>query len=285
MRIYDPRLGKFLSVDPIAYGFAELTPYQFASDNPILNIDLDGLEGMQFAAPGSKYHIPGDVDEDGKLSKKEATASAYLWFKTIKVTAIIATTIFQPEIGIPWAVADISGVPVNPSPQAWSAVGGTVIESTTSAAIEEAASAPKATPLLVAEENGYAIVKDANGEVAGSGFLAQGELNLTIKTKGTSLSGRGSDVANSIYGYISENFGEINSINGTWRAGEMGANLTQFNEFVKQGSTLEEAALKTFTGKIADKLEFNNVKINQQTLKQNANGDYISVDVQFTKSN
>jgi hypothetical protein len=44
MRIYDPRLGRFLSVDPLATKYPELTPYQFASNTPIRAIDLDGLE-------------------------------------------------------------------------------------------------------------------------------------------------------------------------------------------------------------------------------------------------
>ena len=44
MRIYDTRLGKFLSVDPITVKYPELTPYQFASNRPIDGIDLDGLE-------------------------------------------------------------------------------------------------------------------------------------------------------------------------------------------------------------------------------------------------
>jgi RHS repeat-associated protein len=44
MRIYDPRLGKFLSVDPLALKFPELTPYQFASNRPIDGVDIDGLE-------------------------------------------------------------------------------------------------------------------------------------------------------------------------------------------------------------------------------------------------
>ena len=45
MRIYDPRVGRFLSVDPIAKQYPELTPYQFASNTPIQAIDLDGNEG------------------------------------------------------------------------------------------------------------------------------------------------------------------------------------------------------------------------------------------------
>lgn len=44
MRIYNPRLGRFLSVDPLSPKYPMLTPYQFASNTPIWAIDLDGLE-------------------------------------------------------------------------------------------------------------------------------------------------------------------------------------------------------------------------------------------------
>ncbi|PJJ79983.1 RHS repeat-associated core domain-containing protein [Mucilaginibacter auburnensis] len=47
MRIYDPRVARFLSTDPIAKSYPELTPYQFASNRPIDGIDLDGLEWAQ----------------------------------------------------------------------------------------------------------------------------------------------------------------------------------------------------------------------------------------------
>ena len=43
-RIYNPRLGKFLSVDPLTATFPFYTPYQFAGNKPIAAIDLDGLE-------------------------------------------------------------------------------------------------------------------------------------------------------------------------------------------------------------------------------------------------
>jgi RHS repeat-associated protein len=45
-RIYDPRIAKFLSVDPLSNKYPELTPYQFASNCPIESIDLDGLEQL-----------------------------------------------------------------------------------------------------------------------------------------------------------------------------------------------------------------------------------------------
>ncbi len=43
-RMYNPSIGKFLSVDPLTQSYPELTPYQFASNTPIWAIDLDGLE-------------------------------------------------------------------------------------------------------------------------------------------------------------------------------------------------------------------------------------------------
>jgi RHS repeat-associated protein len=45
-RIYNTRIGKFLSVDPLTKSYPELTPYQFASNMPILSIDVDGLEAL-----------------------------------------------------------------------------------------------------------------------------------------------------------------------------------------------------------------------------------------------
>lgn len=44
MRIYDPRLVRFLSVDPLTNRFPFYTPYQFAGNMPIWATDLDGGE-------------------------------------------------------------------------------------------------------------------------------------------------------------------------------------------------------------------------------------------------
>jgi RHS repeat-associated protein len=48
MRIYDPRLGKFLSVDPLHKNFPFFTTYQYAGNSPNANIDLDGLENYNY---------------------------------------------------------------------------------------------------------------------------------------------------------------------------------------------------------------------------------------------
>ena len=45
-RLYNPALGRFLTVDPLRHSYPMLTPYQFASNSPVAAIDLDGLEAF-----------------------------------------------------------------------------------------------------------------------------------------------------------------------------------------------------------------------------------------------
>lgn len=44
MRIYDGRLGRFLSVDPICHEYPFYSPFQFAGNCPIKFVDIDGKE-------------------------------------------------------------------------------------------------------------------------------------------------------------------------------------------------------------------------------------------------
>jgi len=59
-RIYDARMGRFLTVDPLSTSYPWFTPYQFAGNSPIAFIDLDGLE---FALPRilPRINIPSPV--------------------------------------------------------------------------------------------------------------------------------------------------------------------------------------------------------------------------------
>jgi RHS repeat-associated protein len=66
MRIYDPRLGKFLSVDPLTKEYTFLTPYQFSSNRPIDGVDLDGMEYVktipQFEKSGGLLDYVTEID-------------------------------------------------------------------------------------------------------------------------------------------------------------------------------------------------------------------------------
>jgi RHS repeat-associated protein len=68
MRIYDPRLGRFLSSDPLFKRFPDLTTYQFASNRPIDGIDLDGLE--------HEWYVVTE-QTDGKSVKVDNASSYY----------------------------------------------------------------------------------------------------------------------------------------------------------------------------------------------------------------
>ncbi|WP_121356808.1 RHS repeat-associated core domain-containing protein [Flavisolibacter nicotianae] len=71
MRIYDPRIGRFLSADPLMKKYPMLTPYQFASNSPIQAIDVDGLEGVQY--------LETQTDKDGKaVIKRVVEADVYV---------------------------------------------------------------------------------------------------------------------------------------------------------------------------------------------------------------
>lgn len=131
------------------------------------------------------------------------------------------------------------------------------------------------------EENGFAIARDITGKEAGRAFLTNGELNTIIKTNGTALKGRGVDVFRTLFDFVNTNFDKVTSIKGTWRAGQMGDNLKTFNELLAQGKSVKEAALGTYTGKMAERLKFKTpiVTINSK----DANGVATSVDVTFKK--
>ncbi len=62
-RIYNPALGRFLSVDPLTKDYPWYAPYQFAGNKPIQAIDIDGLE---------EYHIQLKFD---KITSKAMLSS------------------------------------------------------------------------------------------------------------------------------------------------------------------------------------------------------------------
>lgn len=73
MRIYDVRLGRFLSVDPITSKYPHYTPYQFSGNNPISSVDIDGLEPEKVFNANENVKAP---DESNKLKTSiESTIS------------------------------------------------------------------------------------------------------------------------------------------------------------------------------------------------------------------
>ena len=77
MRMYDTRTCRFISVDPITAKYPMLTPYQFASNTPIMAIDLDGLEG--FVVHGTFQEDDGiDLSESAKTELMRITGNTQI---------------------------------------------------------------------------------------------------------------------------------------------------------------------------------------------------------------
>ncbi len=79
-RFYDPVLGRFTGIDPLAEKFYHLSPYNYADNSPIANIDLWGLQAW-YAADGSIITKPfSNEPAAGPLSTataKEIGATQY----------------------------------------------------------------------------------------------------------------------------------------------------------------------------------------------------------------
>jgi len=70
-RLYDNRLGRWLTIDPLEFKYPFLTPYSYAANNPIIFIDRGGMDIWTFYENGSfKYEKTGKLDGTGEIGDK-----------------------------------------------------------------------------------------------------------------------------------------------------------------------------------------------------------------------
>ncbi len=96
MRIYDPRTGKFLSVDPIAKEYPELTPYQYASNRPIESVDKDGEERVsyQFSA-----NFAVNFSDQGPRFRVSTSAGVGITYGAVQAAATTSLNIYNGGLG------------------------------------------------------------------------------------------------------------------------------------------------------------------------------------------
>jgi len=136
MRVYDGRLGRFLSVDPITQKYPELTPYQFASNRPIEGVDIDGMEVGYWDKNLNYYSMPSDAIrhpipkgtnlpsiralEGGKAQSIMMSSSYIIAGATL---AVVATPYIAAAIGTAGSWAMGAGLTIASNPQAIQAAG------------------------------------------------------------------------------------------------------------------------------------------------------------------
>lgn len=77
-RIYNPAIGRFLSVDPLSKSYPWYTPYQFAGNKPTIAIDLDGLEEVEVTIGVQQWTDPKLQSKAIEVAKKDPQALAAL---------------------------------------------------------------------------------------------------------------------------------------------------------------------------------------------------------------
>lgn len=103
-RIHDPRIGRFLSLDPSMDEFPFMSPYCFAGNNPIAYIDVNG------EAPGRKKPKTRGVLTNFNATQVAASAHSQLKSKGLLPSAnAIAMTISFESLSL--SMYDIDGNP------------------------------------------------------------------------------------------------------------------------------------------------------------------------------
>ncbi|MCA9733976.1 MAG: RHS repeat-associated core domain-containing protein [Deferribacteres bacterium] len=72
-RYYDSKIGRWLIVDPLADEFPSFSPYQYALNNPLINIDLDGDSTFAIYNGDGTYTVTG-----GYLSGEDDDTGIYI---------------------------------------------------------------------------------------------------------------------------------------------------------------------------------------------------------------
>lgn len=108
-RVYEPRLGKFLSVDPLTSSYPWNSPYAYAENRVVDGVDLEGLEyatviykhfyGSTKPVFNVIWHSDLQRNTYGKLGKGVAFRTQH-YDRNGQLTSTSATTMFKRNAGI-----------------------------------------------------------------------------------------------------------------------------------------------------------------------------------------
>lgn len=84
-RLYDPRVGRWFSPDPMEFKFPDMSPYAYANNNPVYFVDKDGEEPTPAALKRAAEKLGVSVAVIRAVYKTEVGRRAYLANGKIKI--------------------------------------------------------------------------------------------------------------------------------------------------------------------------------------------------------
>ncbi len=92
-RIYDPQIGRFIQIDPLTDDMPDFSPYLFAGNEPIGNIDFEGLNPI----PG----LSGTWANLGNIVVKAAPKAAHAANTGLTIAKVGSITLKAANVDIP----------------------------------------------------------------------------------------------------------------------------------------------------------------------------------------
>lgn len=291
-RIHDARLGKFLSIDPLAASYPWNSPYAFSENRVIDAIELEGAERLDFRvhmAMHSESPLVGiasyayDWVTDWGLTDFEAGYNRMVE-TTVRHNTDNGYTEFVPEdvrqrnYEADKAKADVemmTGV-AKYYDKLHTAMGLTMGFAEGFAAASTLPSTSSKRLLVRETESLLATAFDKEGREIAEGYLGDRSLlELTIDVSKSKASGE--SAFNSLYEFIDIKFGNIEGVRAVWQQ-PLADNLESFNKAILDGLSEERAAFKTFTGKMAERKGFTRATVSGM---KNEDGTYKQAVVVF----
>jgi RHS repeat-associated protein len=94
-RNYDPQIGRFPQLDPLTDSYPFLTPYQYAGDEPIANVDVDGLEPVNVDIVGKIIQITKDGGQNVIAKVIKSGQYVGMWSVSWGKDGIICSRVFK----------------------------------------------------------------------------------------------------------------------------------------------------------------------------------------------